>query len=486
MKRIKLECLVLIFILIISLFLRLFRLSSLLGFWYDQGRDALVIWNLIHYGKFFLIGPVTGIEGIFLGPFYYYLISPFYWVGNGNPAVASAGICLLTVGAIYLTYFLGKNIFNTKVGLIAAFLFGFSYSNITFSRWLANPVPLLFFSTLLLYFLYDFINGNKNRLIWVGLILGLCLQLEAASAIFFIPATIIIVFLNRKGVKRKYLFLSLILFFITFLPQFIFNFRHDNILVNAFKKFLVEDRSFKTSFFQVLIKRVMLYYDIFCGYFFPNIKNLKIIVLALFSAPLFFFRKKLSKTQVMLWVWFVTPLVGLLFYQGNHGYIWDYYFTGVFPVFLILFANSLSFLFEKALVFKIMTFLFLGFFMVFNIYLMAKLFRTGVGITIGAEKKAIDWIYQDIGGEDFNVDVYVPPQIYFSYSYMFQWYGKGKYGREPNTKMVKNLYTIYEPDADHPYFLDAWLKRQDGIGKMVKDYSWGSVTVQKRDRVKYE
>ena len=88
--------------------------------------------------------------------------------------------------------------------------------------------------------------------------------------------------------------------------------------------------------------------------------------------------------------------------------------------------------------------------------------------------------------EEFNADFYVPPQIYYSYSYLMKWYGGGKYGREPETILTKNLYTLFEPDGEHPQFLQAWLERQDTIGKIIKnDYSWGDITVQKRERIYY-
>ena len=70
---------------IVALFVRIYRTEALLRFYFDQGRDALVIWRLLHEGKFFLIGPVTGLDGIFLGPFYYYLIAPLYLLGGGSP-----------------------------------------------------------------------------------------------------------------------------------------------------------------------------------------------------------------------------------------------------------------------------------------------------------------------------------------------------------------------------------------------------------------
>jgi len=33
-------------ILLLSLFIRVYRTEALLGFYYDQGRDAMVIWRL--------------------------------------------------------------------------------------------------------------------------------------------------------------------------------------------------------------------------------------------------------------------------------------------------------------------------------------------------------------------------------------------------------------------------------------------------------
>ena len=72
-------------ILLLALFLRTYRTSDFLGFWFDQGRDAKIVWDIWHSHKLTLIGPTTGIEGIFLGPFYYYLITPAYILGGGNP-----------------------------------------------------------------------------------------------------------------------------------------------------------------------------------------------------------------------------------------------------------------------------------------------------------------------------------------------------------------------------------------------------------------
>src|SRR3990170_231651 len=71
-------------LLLLAFLVRIYRIDSLLGFYFDQGRDANVIWDLWHKGKFFLIGPTTGIEGVFRGPWYYWLIAPFYLLARGD------------------------------------------------------------------------------------------------------------------------------------------------------------------------------------------------------------------------------------------------------------------------------------------------------------------------------------------------------------------------------------------------------------------
>lgn len=127
-----------------GLYFRIYRLNDLLGFYYDSARDALVVYEIIRNGKFTLIGPTTGIEGIFLGPFYYYLLAPGYLLGNGNPATAATLIATLNALAIFPIFFTGKKLFNPLAGLIAALIFGFSWDGITFARWLANPSLSLF------------------------------------------------------------------------------------------------------------------------------------------------------------------------------------------------------------------------------------------------------------------------------------------------------------------------------------------------------
>ena len=55
------------------------------AFTYDQSRDLLDIRALGEFKDIAVLGPTTSINGLRLGPFYYYINLPAYWIGGGNP-----------------------------------------------------------------------------------------------------------------------------------------------------------------------------------------------------------------------------------------------------------------------------------------------------------------------------------------------------------------------------------------------------------------
>ena len=100
------------------------------------------------------------------------------------------------------------------------------------------------------------------------------------------------------------------------------------------------------------------------------------------------------------------------------------------------------------------------------------------------QKQAVDFVYKNANGQDFNVDVYVPPVIPYSYDYLFTWYGPRYHGYAAKKDRVELLYTLYEEDPPHPERLTSWLDRQKGIGKVMEAYKSGGITVERRLRIK--
>jgi len=223
--------LLILIILLIAFILRIYKIEVLLDFHYDQGRDAKIIWDMWHNGKLFLIGPTTGLDGVFLGPFYYYLIAPFYLIGMGNPVIPSLFLSLLTVIALYILYLVGVEIGGKATGFIALVIGTFSNHIIFSNRWLSNPTPIYLTSILIFFLMIKIINKPKIYYWYlIYLLIGLSLQFELASAVFYLPILFIFTIWRKPNIKT-FLISGLILG-LTFVPQLIFNFKHDNILLN--------------------------------------------------------------------------------------------------------------------------------------------------------------------------------------------------------------------------------------------------------------
>lgn len=480
----------LLLILIAGFFLRTYRTQDLMGFYFDQGRDAKVIWNLWHQGKFFLIGPTTGIEGIFLGPFYYYLISPAYLLGGGNPVFPAVQLAVINILGILVIYKLGVEFFSPSAGLISAFLLSFSNRLAQDHRWLSNPTPLPLFSALSVYFLIKIINHKDKAIHYplLGLCLGLSLQLEAASAVFFLPATIIVLLLMRRPLIFKYIHLLhlFVAFLITLIPQLWFNFRHGNILFQAFHRFLVSEKSFQTVLPSFYSDRLKFYYQVFMEKLINDNHLLPIFIILIIIAVYFGYKQIINKNTGLLVVWIATPLALLLFYHGNYGYVWGYYFTGIYPIFILLLSVLLATAYHRHNLGKSAVIILLSLFLFDNLHHLKNFLTAGLegpySITLGNSLAAVDWVYQDAGSTPFNVDVYVPPVISHSYDYLFLWRGQTKFHNQPTDHLVPRLYTLLEQDPPHPERLEAWLTRQAGYAYIDTQVSFGGVSAQRRTR----
>jgi 4-amino-4-deoxy-L-arabinose transferase-like glycosyltransferase len=497
----KLVYLLLFLILVLGFILRFWNLDRLLGFYYDQGRDALVIWDLIHKGKFFLIGPTTGLAGIFRAPYYYYLIAPFYLIGRGNPLFVSAFLITTTMLAVVFIYCLGAKIQNRATGLIAAVIASFSFNLVIASRWLSNPTPMLLLSMILVWAMLEVAKRSPAQrslggVGWpvIAAVAGLSLfSFGSAGELFYLPAIAVFAIWNYKNLpKRKTLLITLFIFFLTFAPLVLFDLKHGGIMRGNMAKTFVGEKSFTLPTKFLFNLRTPFYYDVFTNKIFHYRGKNEKVFLAFIAFAFFIFlpkylKNKNIKTVLLL---LVSPIVGLYFYQGNATVLYDYYLTGYFLIFILLFAIVLGSVW-KYKPGKILVICFLWYFLNSNYApLHFKLTDKSQGpgsIAFINQKQIIDWVYQDALGKNFNVDVYVPPVISYAYDYLFKWLpttpGLRGASRQLVEERVPLLYTVFEQDTDHPERLEAWLARQKGIGKVEKEFRSGAIIVQRRIRI---
>ena len=144
----KKEFIVLIFVILVGAFFRLYRISEYMTFLWDEGRDAIVVRRLLVNGDLIFVGPGTSVGNMYLGPLYYYLMAPALLLANFSPVGPAVQIAVFGVFTIFLVWFIAIEWFDKRVALFAAFLYAASPVVIIYSRHSWNPNIMPFFALL--------------------------------------------------------------------------------------------------------------------------------------------------------------------------------------------------------------------------------------------------------------------------------------------------------------------------------------------------
>src|SRR3989338_4039144 len=109
---------ILILIISIAAFFRLYRIREYIAFLGDEGRDVLVVKRMIVDHKFTLLGPITSVGSIYMGPAYYYLMIPFLWLFGLDPVGPAVMVAMAAVATVYVVYRTGRDFFGPVTGHI--------------------------------------------------------------------------------------------------------------------------------------------------------------------------------------------------------------------------------------------------------------------------------------------------------------------------------------------------------------------------------
>jgi 4-amino-4-deoxy-L-arabinose transferase-like glycosyltransferase len=98
------EFILLLCIVSLGAFFRLYRIGEYMTFLGDEGRDAIIVRSLLVHADPILIGPGTSIGNMYLGPLYYYLIAPFLFLFNMSPIGPSIMVAVLGIATVFLVW----------------------------------------------------------------------------------------------------------------------------------------------------------------------------------------------------------------------------------------------------------------------------------------------------------------------------------------------------------------------------------------------
>ncbi len=367
----SLDSFALIGIILFAAFLRLYRIADYMTFLGDEGRDVLVVYNILH-GDLTLLGPTASVGGFFLGPIYYYFMTPFLFLFNYNPVGPAVMVALFGVATVGLVYKVGNEFFNKTAGLIAALLYSISPLVISYSRSSWNPNLMPFFSLITLYVLYKATVKNKIILfLLVGFLLGITIQLHYLAVFLGVIATVYIFLCGLPRyieiIKRyAYVFAG---FLIGWSPFIAFELRHGFLNIKRVIAFVFNPQgkdalneslgffpTIDNVFFRIFARltanfpapdQIDFYQKSLLSFWQAGILSLAILSSLLLlrkTYKLFKEKKEDSNKYLLLSIWLVVGIVLFGFYRKP---IYDYYFGFLFPLPFLLVGNALSFLISK-------------------------------------------------------------------------------------------------------------------------------------------
>lgn len=409
-----------ILILIVGAFLRLYKIDGYMTFLGDEGRDSIIVRNLLVKADPILIGPGTSVGGMYLGPLYYYFMAPFLFLANFSPVGPAIGVALLGIATIYLVYQAGSEWFSKSTGLISAALFAISPTVITLSHSSWNPNTMPFFALLSVYSIWKV--WSKKEYIWLvvcAISFAFVLQSHYLG-LLLTPVLFIYYFVTVKELRvtgralknsplitRHFVtqsLVSLLVFLFLMSPLLAFDIRHDWMNSRALYKFLtVRDETVAITPWTALPKIYPIFEQINGSML--TAKNTvvsKILSLfLLFSILIFGLRKKLftfNSSFLILFIWLVFGLIGFGLYKQN---VYDHYFGFLFPVPFLLIGATLQEIYKTK--YKLVSVLIFGFLVILN--LLSNPFKFQPNYQMQRAKNVSAKVLEIVDNRPFNLAV---------------------------------------------------------------------------------
>jgi len=190
-------------ILVLGLFFLVYNFKLSLIWNHDQDLYSWIARDIIVNRHLRLVGQVTSIPGVFIGPFYYYLIALFYWIFRMNPMSAIIPVTAIGLFSIWSLYFVVKEFWGKRAGLISAFLMAVSTGIALFQRWSVPTQPTILWSIWFLYVIFKALEGDKKIIYLYGFLLGMVYHIHIAL-LPILPLPILAYAVSRGSLKEKF------------------------------------------------------------------------------------------------------------------------------------------------------------------------------------------------------------------------------------------------------------------------------------------
>lgn len=486
-----------IFILIILAFLLriLFIFQGGVSFHYDMARDAYEAKQIWQQFNLKILGPPTSTPGLYHGVLYYYLIAPFYLLGQGDPRVVVVFLSLINSLVIIPLMLLAKDLLKSrKWAILAGFLFAISFEATQYGSWISNPAPAALTVALFFLSLNLWQKGKKYGLYLAILFAALSTQFQFFLIYLFLLIPMFGIFFKIKtgiktiGISFLITFFGLLNFFIAAIKFKTFG-QVFSSFVNIATSAAID---FRPQFSETLLNYINRFTELFTLNFFPTSVFLGgiLAIIVLYT---------IRRERLLLFFLFSNIPIFLF---GGHTNTYANVGLAVPAILAVIFF--LQSIWRKS---RILVIVFIILSLLSNIFTIFKYNPGGQIILVipndmnlKNELGLIDETYKMAEGQEFSINTLtLPLWTNTTWAYLYSWYGKNKYGYVPAfyghdqvgllgadslqkiDKPRGKTFLIIEPaDGIPARFYNEELDTENSKTKLTSELSYGSIKLQIR------
>lgn len=339
---------IILVVVITGLFLRFVQLKYRFLYGHDQDLASWFVKDILVNHHFRLIGQETSTMGIFIGPFFYYLMTLFYMIFKMDPIGGAYLIFCISIFGIWSVYFVIKRIWDKTTAIFALIIYCFSYYTIFNDREVVPTMPVIIWTVWFLYAVHLFlIKKLRPGFLLAGILAGLIWHLNFALILPF-PILLIALFLTKQRPKIVHFLIFVIGIGTTGFPLMLFELRHNFSQTKALIASLTTTQSDVISgiakyerVFYIMAKNL---HGLIIGSF-PGIKPEYVMYFFLLVFLLLGIRKIISfNWWVIFTLWILLYFV---FFSSYSKIVSEYYVNGSLIVFLVVVSIALKTIFES-------------------------------------------------------------------------------------------------------------------------------------------
>lgn len=480
-------------------------LSGNISLWYDKARDLLSAWDNLE--KLTLIGPTSGIPGIFYGPYWIWLLS-LGMLFSKDPKIITLIVQTLPYAVLFpLILYKYKRALGLTPLVVIWIFFIFSVG-LKYGTDLWNPFLTPLFFLFLVYLLFERRSSNAQRharayLILTGFTAGIIINFHISfgigvflGAVLFLLIDLILENYNQKNSIKFHLknFTMSAVFFaigfgIAFLPSIIFEIRHGlnqiQTVLYAFSKYgaVVEVSGFTK---QEIIERffgnfsMLLQVENSVGYIIQSVIFLYLLYLLVKN------KIKFDKYELRLIILIFTFAFSILFiYLTARNPVLGYHFYGTEILYVLLIALVI----KKMILMRAL-------FIAWAIYIFIAGVGNFAGQLIEGKKQIVGLnegvevvknIEKDAAGKPYSFFAYSPSIYIYEYSYIYRWLYDKDVPFDPGLmpKDSRIVYVVVPEDNNNPNEGFISYVAPNKKYKTIKTWKIGNnINILKREKIK--